>query len=415
MKKIKDLLPYIVILVTVILLRSFIVTPIKVNGSSMYNTLEGNEIMLLWKIGNLNRFDIVVAKTEDDTLIKRLYAFPGETIECKNGKIYINDEEIKEKIKQEIELAKGQQQEIAEKEKESDMLLKKQQKTTQELKVLINHREDMQKQMSGLDKECYRLNTQKETKEAKLESLSEYMWKEYQVTLLQILEITKRPEESFTELRNKVQELKEKKKALGDVNVNAIEDFRQLSKRYDLFHGQYEDVIAAEQVLLKIIDDLDKQMREQFQEKFFEIQQEFQWVFQELFGGGQGTLELTEEEDVLQAGIRINAQPPGKRLQNMMQLSGGEKSLTAIALLFAIQNLKPSPFCLLDEIEAALDDANVKRFAKYLHNLTGDTQFLVITHRKGTMAAADVLYGITMQEKGISTLVSVSLIEEDLS
>ncbi len=328
---------------------------------------------------------------------------------------FAQEKEIKEKIKQEIELAKGQQQEIAEKEKESDMLLKKQQKTTQELKVLINHREDMQKQMSGLDKECYRLNTQKETKEAKLESLSEYMWKEYQVTLLQILEITKRPEESFTELRNKVQELKEKKKALGDVNVNAIEDFRQLSKRYDLFHGQYEDVIAAEQVLLKIIDDLDKQMREQFQEKFFEIQQEFQWVFQELFGGGQGTLELTEEEDVLQAGIRINAQPPGKRLQNMMQLSGGEKSLTAIALLFAIQNLKPSPFCLLDEIEAALDDANVKRFAKYLHNLTGDTQFLVITHRKGTMAAADVLYGITMQEKGISTLVSVSLIEEDLS
>jgi Na+/melibiose symporter-like transporter len=134
----------------------------------------------------------------------------------------------------------------------------------------------------------------------------------------------------------------------------------------------------------------------------------------ELFGGGKGTLELVEDEDILECGIRIIAQPPGKKLQNMMQMSGGEKSLTAIALLFAIQNLKPSPFCLLDEIEAALDDSNVTRFAKYLHKLTQNTQFIVITHRRGTMAAADRLYGITMQEKGVSTLVSVNLIENDL-
>ncbi|HBI61200.1 MAG TPA: chromosome segregation protein SMC, partial [Lachnospiraceae bacterium] len=127
--------------------------------------------------------------------------------------------------------------------------------------------------------------------------------------------------------------------------------------------------------------------------------------------GGRGTLELTEEEDILLAGIRIVAQPPGKKLQNMMQLSGGEKALTAIALLFAIQSLKPSPFCLLDEIEAALDDSNVSRYAEYLHKLTKDTQFIVITHRRGTMNAADILYGITMQEKGVSTLVSVSLLD----
>ena len=135
----------------------------------------------------------------------------------------------------------------------------------------------------------------------------------------------------------------------------------------------------------------------------------------ELFGGGKGTLELVEDEDILECGIRIIAQPPGKKLQNMMQMSGGEKSLTAISLLFAIQNLKPSPFCLLDEIEAALDDSNVSRFAKYLHKLTKSTQFIVITHRRGTMAAADRLYGITMQEKGVSTLVSVNLIDDDLS
>ena len=167
---------------------------------------------------------------------------------------------------------------------------------------------------------------------------------------------------------------------------------------------------------MKIIEDLDAGMRKQFTEKFADIQREFDKAFKDLFGGGKGTLELLEDEehDLLECGIRIIAQPPGKKLQNMMQLSGGEKSLTAIALLFAIQNLKPSPFCLLDEIEAALDDSNVDRFAKYLHKLTNNTQFIVITHRRGTMNAADRLYGITMQEKGVSTLVSVNLIEADL-
>ena len=165
---------------------------------------------------------------------------------------------------------------------------------------------------------------------------------------------------------------------------------------------------------MKIIEELDEAMRKQFLEEFGKISKEFDLVFRQLFGGGRGTLELLEDADVLEAGIRITAQPPGKKLQNMMQLSGGEKALTAISLLFAIQNLKPSPFCLLDEIEAALDDSNVIRFAKYLHKLTKNTQFIVITHRRGTMTAADRLYGITMQEKGVSTLVSVDLLEEDL-
>ena len=173
-------------------------------------------------------------------------------------------------------------------------------------------------------------------------------------------------------------------------------------------------MIKAEEALVQVIDELDNGMRIQFKEKFEEIKVEFDKVFKELFGGGKGTLELMEDEDILEAGIRIIAQPPGKKLQNMMQLSGGEKALSAISLLFAIQNLKPSPFCLLDEIEAALDDSNVGRFAKYLHKLTKNTQFIVITHRRGTMEQVDRLYGITMQEKGVSTLVSVNLIDKDL-
>ncbi len=153
----------------------------------------------------------------------------------------------------------------------------------------------------------------------------------------------------------------------------------------------------------EFIEELDEGMRKQFSEKFREIQREFDKAFKELFGGGKGTLELSEDEDIHEEGIRINSHPTGKKLQNMIQISGGEKALTAIALLFAIQNLKPSPFCLLDEIEAALDDSNVGRFAGYLQKLTKNTQFIIITHRRGTMNAADRLYGITMQEKGVST------------
>ena len=216
------------------------------------------------------------------------------------------------------------------------------------------------------------------------------------------------------EIRKAQAVVREEIRKLGNVNVNAIEEFKELSKRHTFLKEQHEDLVQAEQTLLAIIEELDTGMRRQFEEKFAQIRLEFDKAFKELFGGGKGTLELDEDEDILEAGIRIISQPPGKKLQNMMQLSGGEKALTAIALLFAIQNLKPSPFCLLDEIEAALDDSNVTRYAQYLHKLTKNTQFIIITHRRGTMTAADRLYGITMQEKGVSTLVSVNLIENDL-
>ena len=215
-------------------------------------------------------------------------------------------------------------------------------------------------------------------------------------------------------MRRRIQELKTEIRKLGSVNVNAIEDFKNLSERYEFMKTQHDDLVEAEATLKKIIEELDEAMRKQFTEQFAKISQEFNQVFKQLFGGGKGTLELMDDEDVLEA-ESDHCAAAWKKLQNMMQLSGGEKALTAISLLFAIQNLKPSPFCLLDEIEAALDDSNVDRFAQYLHKLTKHTQFIVITHRRGTMTAADRLYGITMQEKGISTLVSVDLLEEDLT
>ena len=279
-------------------------------------------------------------------------------------------------------------------------------------KGFFEKREELSARKSDLDKECFRLSNQKEKLAEKMDSYTNYMWEQYELTYHAAKENKIEVSYSVAQMRSEIAKLKSQMKALGDVNINAIEQFQEVQDRYGLLSTQHSDLIEAANVLKGIIEELDTEMRRQFEEQFKEIRARFDKVFCELFGGGRGTLELTEEEDILLAGIRIVAQPPGKKLQNMMQLSGGEKALTAIALLFAIQSLKPSPFCLLDEIEAALDDSNVSRYAEYLHKLTKDTQFIVITHRRGTMNAADILYGITMQEKGVSTLVSVSLLDE---
>jgi chromosome segregation protein len=285
---------------------------------------------------------------------------------------------------------------------------------TKEHKNFFQRREDLSREISDLDKECFRLTNQLEKLTEQYDEKINYIWEEYELTPHLALELKTESIENMPQAKKNIADIKSRMKNLGDVNVNAIEDFKNLSERYIFLKSQRDDLLKAEETLMGIIKELDEEMRKQFEEKFHSIRQQFDAVFKELFGGGKATLELTEDEDILEAGIIITSQPPGKKLQNMMQLSGGEKALTAIALLFAIQNLKPSPFCLLDEIEAALDDSNVKRYAKYLHKLTKDTQFIIITHRRGTMAAADILYGITMQEKGVSTLVSVNLIENDL-
>ena len=315
------------------------------------------------------------------------------------------------KIRQEIELAAKEEEE--DREKLQEALLKKE-KMTQEHKAFFSKRDELSARMNLLDKESYRLLGQKEKLEENQETQVNYMWEEYEITYSQALMDMPDELQERAEIKSAISNMRSEIRQLGNVNVNAIEEYKELSERHTFMKTQHDDLVQAEETLQGIINELDTGMRRQFEEKFGQIRIEFDKAFKELFGGGKGTLELDEEEDILEAGIRIISQPPGKKLQNMMQLSGGEKALTAIALLFAIQNLKPSPFCLLDEIEAALDDSNVTRYAKYLHKLTKNTQFIIITHRRGTMAAADRLYGITMQEKGVSTLVSVDLIENDL-
>ena len=303
---------------------------------------------------------------------------------------------------------------IAIKEKKLAELIEGKDAMNESHKEFFHKREELSEQINGLDKSAFKINASIEKLSEQAENLNNYMWEEYELTYNLALDYKDAGFDDISSLKREISAVKNKIKQLGDVNVNAIEDYKQVSERYEFLKAQHDDICKAEANLVNIIAELDRAMREQFAEKFKEIRVMFSKVFKELFGGGKADLELVDEEDLLETGIKIIAQPPGKKLQNMMQLSGGEKSLTAISLLFAIQSLKPSPFCLLDEIEAALDDSNVKRFAKYLSKLTKDTQFIVITHRKGTMEAADILYGITMQEKGVSTLVSVNMIENEL-
>jgi chromosome segregation protein len=325
-----------------------------------------------------------------------------------------HSEEKKVQIRKTEEQIRTEEERAKERSRKLKMRSEEREEKGRVQKTFFARQEEFSGQISGLDKECYRLSSIKEKMEETKDGRISAIWDEYQVTPSEADAWRDETCGNLTQAGKRINEIKTEIRALGNVNVNAIEDYKEMSRRHDFLQNQHDDLVKAEKALEEIIAELDTGMRKQFQENFARIQAEFDKTFRELFGGGRGTLELVEGEDVLEAGIRIISQPPGKKLQNMMQLSGGEKALTAIALLFAIQHLKPSPFCLLDEIEAALDEANVSRYANYLHKLTKNTQFIIITHRRGTMAAADRLYGITMQEKGVSALVSVNLIEEEL-
>ncbi len=233
------------------------------------------------------------------------------------------------------------------------------------------------------------------------------MWNEYELTPNNAGDF-KKPD-NVQNTQKEVNKLRNKIRDLGSINVDSIEEYKKNKERYDFMCEQRLDLENTQTKLRNVINDMTKTMKTQFAEKFALINKNFNEVFQELFGGGKAELMLEDEENILECGIDIRVQPTGKKLQNMMLLSGGEKAFTAIALLFAILKINPAPFCILDEIEAALDDVNVYRYADYLKKFSKDTQFLVITHRKGTMEAADTVYGITMEENGISKLLSMKM------
>jgi chromosome segregation protein len=244
----------------------------------------------------------------------------------------------------------------------------------------------------------------------KLESLIETLTQEYEMSYEYAREHYPLTIEA-DQARSKVKLLKRSIDELGSVNIGSIEEFERVSERFIFLQTQRDDLIKAKETLLSVMGEMDQEVIKRFDETFYKVKAQFQEIFKALFGGGRADLTLTNKDDLLNSGVDILAQPPGKKLQNLSLLSGGEIALTAIALLFAILKVRPVPFCVLDEVEAALDDANVDRYASYLKVFSEETQFIVVTHRKGTMEMADVLYGVTMQESGVSKLVSVRLEE----
>ena len=248
--------------------------------------------------------------------------------------------------------------------------------------------------------------------DVELENLLKKLAEEYELSYELAKERYPVPED-IQGTQSRVRELKREIASLGDVNLGAIEEYARVSERYEFLDSQKNDLIEAKTTLYQVIREMDEEMSKRFKTTFDAIRSHFGIVFAKLFGGGRADLILSEPENMLDTGIEIVAQPPGKKLQNLQLLSGGERALTAIALLFSIIRVKPVPFCVLDEVEAALDEANVSRFAEYLREFSEMTQFIVVTHRKGTMEEADVLYGVTMQEGGVSKLVSVRLEDEE--
>ena len=267
--------------------------------------------------------------------------------------------------------------------------------------------EEKYKIIEEIKNQANKLEVKKSKLDVELEQIINKMWEDYEITPNTAGEF-KKPN-NVAETTKEVKHLRDEIKNLGSINIDSIEKYKQTKERYDYMCEQRLDLENASSKLKKVIQDMTKIMKEQFEKQFNIINKNFGEVFKELFGGGKAELKLTDETDILNCGIEIEVQPPGKKLQNMMLLSGGERAFTAIALLFSILRINPAPFCVLDEIEAALDDVNVYKFADYLKKFTGETQFLVITHRKGTMEAADTVYGITMEESGISKLLSMKL------
>ncbi len=267
------------------------------------------------------------------------------------------------------------------------------------------------KKIELLKNESSRIELKKSRIEMDIEVLQNKMWEDYELTLNTAVEYSKdiggiqTAQKEINNLRNQI-------KGLGSVNVAAIDEYARTKERYEFLSSQKNDLEASEEKLRKVIAEMTSIMRRQFLEQFNHICKNFDQVFKELFGGGRASLKLADEENILESGIEIEVQPPGKKLQNMMLLSGGEKAFTAIALLFAILKINPSPFCILDEIEAALDEVNVFKFADYVKKFSYSTQFILVTHRKGTMQSADALYGVTMEERGISKLVSIKMNEK---
>ena len=373
-------------------------------------------------VDNLN-FEITNLKIsvssfdESDLSIEEMISRINEDIELHKKSIQNKIEQSKnmkdenEKLKQDIINFESEIEEIK-KSKDTSLVQIEELKNSRNEKnqKLLSLEKDVSNQFNSIEEikeQCVKMDVKKTNLEQELEQIINKLWEEYEITPNHAEEYEK--PSNISETEKQVKRLRNDIKDLGSINVDSIEEYKKTKERYDFMCEQRLDLDNTAAKLRKIIQEMTENMKTQFAEKFKEINKNFGEVFTELFGGGKAELILNDENDILECGIDIKVQPPGKKLQNMMLLSGGEKAFTAIALLFAILKINPAPFCVLDEIEAALDDVNVYRYADYLKRFSNDTQFLVITHRKGTMEAANSVYGITMEENGVSKLLSMKL------
>lgn len=291
-------------------------------------------------------------------------------------------------------------------------LVDKKRSISDEIRNKQEQAKEKREQLFKLSQQKSKLESKKNRFELELDSVFERLWEDYEITYSEAEEYFDENEEiNISASERRISALKSEIKGLGNINIDAIEGYKNVKERFDFLTLQTEDLEKSKKELEGIILELLSVMQKQFKEQFAVINKNFNSVFKELFGGGSAKLELSDPENLLESGIEIEAQPPGKKLQSLTLLSGGERAFTATALLFAILNVRPTPFCILDEIEAALDDVNVYRFADYLKKYSEKTQFIVVTHRRGTMEAANILYGVTMQERGVSKLLSLNIDE----
>lgn len=352
-------------------------------------------------------------KNHVDQLLARIEAYIRELTEDKQNK----ERAIQSLEEEKQNLLNGDnslESEIREKEADKEAIERYLEEIQEEkdavskyLNEISAKKEEMDGILNGFQTQKYELEIKQAKYETQLDSYKDKLWEEFEISYLQAIEFKKK-EFNLAAAVKESREIKSRIKELGEVNVGAIKEYESVSERYEFLTAQRNDILSAMNSLKQIIDDMDKTIKQSFKESFDQIVMNFESAFTELFGGGAAELRLEDENNPLECGIEIVAQPPGKKLQNINLMSGGEKTMTAIALMFAVLKAKPTPFCILDEVEAALDDANIDRFARYLTNF-GEIQFALVTHQKATMEYADVLYGVTMPEQGISKIISLKL------
>lgn len=363
------------------------------------------ELMSLIKDNETARESISELEVRKDTQSDRV-----RTIEDEIREIEGRNSELLSRIDQVKSQADELRAKAAEAEKNVSLEIEKRdalEKRSGELRVLERNKGQEREKLSG---ELVRLDERKIAMRKEYDELNDMLFEQYELTKREAEALNIRID-NMAEAKKRLHEIKVAIKALGSINVGAIEEYKEVSQRYEFLKEQIGDVEKSKSELMKIIEDLTASMSEKFLEKFKKINEEFKVCFADFFGGGKGEIILEEPDNCLESPIEIKIQPPGKSVQNINLFSGGEKSLAAMALLFSVLKVQPAPFCIYDEVEAALDDVNVERFAKYMRKMTDKTQFISITHRRGTMEEADVLYGVTMQEKGVSKLIELQTAE----